>query len=71
MVNVSRCFVVYSPNEAACNDGAGFWSNTLGWSPFEHATKFSATERGLLALPMSTGTDARYVCWQEASAHFG
>lgn len=71
MDNMVKSFVVYSPNEAFCNDGAGFWSNTFGWSLLEHATKFSAAERASFPMPISLGRDARYVCWQQAHAHYG
>lgn len=71
MDNASKSFVVYSPNEAACNDGAGFWSNMSGWSAFEHATTFSAVERESFPLPASIGNDARFVRWQHAHAHCG
>ncbi|CAM5291600.1 hypothetical protein ATER59S_00550 [Aquamicrobium terrae] len=71
MHNLLQSFVIYSPNEAACNDCAGFWSNISGWSPFEQATMFSATERDSFPLPASTGNDALYVSWQDAKTRFG
>lgn len=71
MDNLLQSYVIYSPNEAACNDCAGFWSNTSGWSSFECATRFSATERDSYPLPASTGNDALYVSWQDAKTHFG
>lgn len=65
------CWVVYSPNESAISDSAGFWSNEFGWGQFDRATLFSAKETGSLQLPISTGGDARFVPWQEASRHNG
>lgn len=71
MADPVQTFVVYSSNEAFCNDGAGFWSNTLGWSVLEHATTFSSIKRESVTLPQSAGNDARYVALQEAFAHYG
>ena len=31
------CWVVYSPNESAIGDSAGFWSNEFGWVQFDQA----------------------------------
>ncbi len=71
MADPVQTFVVYSPNEAFCNDGAGFWSDALGWSVLEHATTFSPAERVSFTLPQSAGNDARYVALQEAFAQYG
>jgi len=62
-------FVIYSANEAAVNDGAGFWSNADGWveDPRE-ASRFSAQGRARLSLPMSTGQDAAWVRASEVGA---
>ncbi len=64
-------WVVYSPNESAASDSAGFWSNEFGWAQFVRATRFSTEETGSLQLPISTGGDARFVPWQEAWRHNG
>jgi hypothetical protein len=55
------CYVIYSPNESAVNDGAGFWSNQYGWTELDSATRFSCYEKQTLDLPVSTGQDARWV----------
>lgn len=67
----SECRVVYSPNESAIGDSAGFWSNEFGWVQFDQATHFSTEETGSLQLPISTGRDARFVPWQEAQRLYG
>ncbi|HEK0151638.1 TPA: hypothetical protein SMO43_001299 [Pseudomonas aeruginosa] len=51
----SGCWVVYSPNESAISDRAGFWSNKFG-----SVTRFSTEETGRLQLPISTGRNARF-----------
>jgi len=51
-----RVFVVFSASEAlVTEDGAGFWSNSNGWTTLQGATKFD--EPGGL-LPVSAGNDA-------------
>lgn len=62
--------VIYSPNESAIGDGAGFWSNDLGWVDVLAATRFSNWEKGTLNLPMSTGQDARWVEVGKALRHY-
>lgn len=63
---MTKSYVVYSANEAAINDGAGFWSNDSGWVDcMTDATKFSDTEAGELTLPMSTGNDAVFADAQD------
>lgn len=59
--NPMASFAVYSPNEAAINDGAGFWNSEQGWVTQEFASVFSAEETRHSSLPMSTGQDARWV----------
>ena len=68
---VSDCWVVYSPNESATGNSAGFWSNEFGWVPFDQATRFSAEETGSTQLPISTGGDARFGPWQGGPRHYG
>lgn len=61
-----KAYVVYSPNESAhSNDGAGFWSNTEGWTTIDGATRFSFEEKSSLNLPMATGLDAQWVLASE------
>lgn len=54
-------FVIYSPNEAAVSDGAGFWNNEDGWVEFDEATRFSEDEIRVFSLPISVGGDAKFV----------
>ncbi|BEG78121.1 MULTISPECIES: hypothetical protein [Pseudomonadota] len=67
----SDCWVVYSPNESAISDSAGFWSNEFGWVQFDQATHFSLEEALDAELPVSVGRDARFVTWQDAQRHYG
>ncbi len=68
---VSDCWVVYSPNESAISDSAGFWSNEFGWVQLDQATHFSLGEALDAELPVSVGQDARFVTWQDAQRHYG
>lgn len=61
-------WAIYSPNESACSDGAGFWSNTDGWVGHEHATCFAQDEKENFHLPLATGQDARWVLFEEVQA---
>lgn len=61
MMPSPKTFVVYSPNESALSDGAGFWNNDQGWVTFDEATVFSELESVRLSLPVSTGMDAQWV----------
>lgn len=49
----SDSWVVYSPNESAVSDSAGFWSNEFGWVPLDHATCFTTDEARDAMLPIS------------------
>lgn len=61
-----KSYVVYSANEAATNDGAGFWSNDAGWVDcVTEATQFSEADTQDLSLPISTGSDAAFKDAQE------
>lgn len=57
----SDFYVIYSSNESAINDGAGFWSNAHGWVDQESATRFSHAESKTFNMPLSTGKDARWM----------
>lgn len=63
-------YAIYSPNESATSDGAGFWSNDFGWTTFGCATKFTEAEKHTLDLPIATGQDAKWVTWSEAESHY-
>lgn len=59
-----RDWVLYSASEANANgDGAGFWSNSYGWTTLDLATKFDGTQHNK---PMSAGNDA---VWMLAPYH--
>lgn len=49
---------IYSPNEAATSDGAGFWSNEDGWVEEGTETLFDVPECMECQLPLSLGRDA-------------
>jgi hypothetical protein len=53
-------WVIYSISEAKAQDGNGYWSNTYGWTSFDLATRFEATN---CRLPNGAGMDA---CWMLA-----
>lgn len=60
-------YVIYSDSES---DGGEplFWSNQDGWVSFSSATRFTPIERYDVAVPMSTGDDARWVQFADAMA---
>ena len=64
-------WVLYSPNESAISDSAGFWSNEFGWVQLDQATQFSLEDALDAELPVSVGRDARFVTWQDAQRHYG
>lgn len=66
-----NAWVIYSPNESAIRDGAGFWSSEFGWVPPDHATCFIADEARDAVLPISVGHDARLVPRREAQQFYG
>jgi hypothetical protein len=63
-------FIIYSPNESATSEGAGFWNNEDGWTTFSGATKFTSTEIGELKLPISLGGDAKWASESQAEASY-
>lgn len=60
-MNATTRFAIYSPNEAAIQDGAGYWNSNMGWGDEIAATLFTKEETEVLGLPLSTGKDARWV----------
>jgi hypothetical protein len=55
---MSQKYVIYSPNEAAINDGKGFWSEADTWVDcITEALHLDSPE--LCKLPLSTGGDAK------------
>jgi len=60
-VNEDAELVIYSGNEAAHNDGAGFWSNADGWVSRDSAMLFAARDCQRLCLPQALGEDARWL----------
>ncbi len=69
--STAQPFVIYSANESATSDGAGFWSNTDGWVEFSDATTFTKEESEELNLPLSSGQDAKWVEWAKANETYG
>lgn len=57
----TQAFAIYSPNESAISDGAGFWRNDIGWVTQDQAQAFTAAEVEATSMPISTGQDARWV----------
>ncbi|WP_193073096.1 hypothetical protein [Pseudomonas sp. FME51] len=64
-------WVIYSPNESALRDGAGFWNDTLDWVELGQATRFSTEQACSVALPPATGHDARFVALREVGHYYG
>lgn len=54
-------WVIYSANEAATLDGAGFWNTGHGWCHEEDANLFTREEVGCYSLPISLGQDRRWL----------
>jgi hypothetical protein len=54
-------YVIYSPNESAISDSAGFWSNEDGWTTIDCATNFTESEKNSLNTPIATGGDAKWI----------
>lgn len=63
-------WVIYSPNESAISDGAGFWSNEHGWVELDQAMHFSPAQACDVALPIATGHDTRFVALSETVQHY-
>jgi len=60
-------FVIYSANEAATNDGRGFWNRNIGWTWLADADRFEESELDPRWLPMSLGNDRQYVRYNDAT----
>lgn len=54
-------YLIYSNSESCRNYGAGYWSNTDGWTVKSRATLFSETEKGGFVLPTAASRDARWI----------
>jgi hypothetical protein len=59
-------FVLYSTNELVASNGAGFWSNDVGWVEYRFATKFTLDSVPSCNLPLSSGQDAKWIMWAGA-----
>lgn len=68
---VIKPYVIYSPNESAIQDGAGFWSNESGWVDLDDATRFTEAEKHSFSLPKALGDDARWVLFDEVHRCYG
>lgn len=64
-------FVIYSPNESATREGAGFWSIEKGWTELSSASLYTKSECELLSLPASLGHDACWMLHEDAQQHYG
>lgn len=69
---VDHQFVVYSAGESMRRQGAGFWSNTHGWSTLANATLFSAIEKSQFSskLPVTVLIDSTWLSHAEAQRRF-
>jgi len=54
-------WAIYSANEAATNNGAGYWHPRKGWVDEHNLQAFPAEQAGRYALPMSLGQDRVWV----------
>jgi hypothetical protein len=59
-------YVIQSESEFVSQEGAGFWSNEMGWGNFNDATLFTAHEVPGLDLPSLGVGDARWMTLAEA-----
>lgn len=60
-VQLAASVVIYSCHEAGLSgDGAGFWSNSAGWTALEDATLFTPQQSLDFGLPLGAHPD---VCW--------
>lgn len=66
-----KLYVIYSPNESATQDGAGFWNNEFGWMELDDATRYPEAKRRACELPKSLGDDARWVLFDDAHRCYG
>jgi hypothetical protein len=69
--NLPKEYLVFSRSEAeATTIREGFWSNKNGWGDFRSATRFTVAERDAFTLPVSAGSDARWVDADELAPFF-
>jgi hypothetical protein len=61
-------FVLCSTNELASSDGAGFWSNDVGWVEYRFATRFTLDSVQSCNLPISAEQGAKWIMWQGENA---
>ena len=57
-------FVLYSTSELASSDGAGYWSNDVGWVEYRFATRFTLDSVQSCNLPSYAAQNAKWIMWQ-------
>lgn len=61
-VQLAASVVIFSAHQATqSGDGAGFWSNSEGWSGLEGATLFTLEESRTFGLPLGAARDATWL----------
>ena len=55
MTNTSKHYVLFCLQEYLAEEGAGFWSNDMGWTTEKDATRFTEAETRVLRKPRGRG----------------
>lgn len=67
-VQLAASVVIFSEHLATqSGDGAGFWSNSEGWTGLESATLFSPEESRTFGLPLGASSDAAWLAGADAA----
>lgn len=67
-VQLAASVVIFSAHQATqSGDGAGFWSNSEGWTGLESATLFTPEESRTFGLPMGASRDAAWLAGADAA----
>lgn len=56
----AKQYVIMSASESKANEGAGYWSNSQGWTALEDADYFTKEEKAGFPLPKSIDDDATW-----------
>jgi len=67
-VQLAASVVIFSAHQATqSGDGAGFWSNSEGWTGLESATLFTLEESRTFGLPFGAARDATWLAGADAA----
>lgn len=67
-VQLAASVVIFSAHQATqSGDGAGFWSNSEGWTELESATLFTPAESRTFGLPLGASSDAAWLAGADAA----